>query len=114
MPARSRCFGRSAGVVPGVVVKRQRHPQAKRPMTLVDLLNIPRVGDPQIIADGRAITFMLATADWPANRRVPISGGSTATAPAYAGSSSEREAAAERALVADGSDCLPSRAAASS
>jgi len=44
--------------------------QAKRPMTLVDLLNIPRIGDPQIAPDGRAITFMLSTADWPANRRV--------------------------------------------
>ena len=44
--------------------------QAKRPMTLVDLLNIPRIGDPQVAPDGRAITFMLSTADWPANRRV--------------------------------------------
>jgi dipeptidyl aminopeptidase/acylaminoacyl peptidase len=44
--------------------------QAKRPMTLVDLLNIPRVGDPQISPDGSAITFMLSTPDWPANRRV--------------------------------------------
>ena len=39
-------------------------------MTLVDLLNIPRVGDPQLSPDGRAITFVLSTADWPANRRV--------------------------------------------
>ena len=39
-------------------------------MTLVDLLNIPRVGDPQLSPDGRAITFMLSTVDWPANRRV--------------------------------------------
>jgi dipeptidyl aminopeptidase/acylaminoacyl peptidase len=46
------------------------HSQTKRPMTLVDLLNIPRVGDPQISPDGSAITFMLSTADWPANRRV--------------------------------------------
>jgi dipeptidyl aminopeptidase/acylaminoacyl peptidase len=44
--------------------------QAKRPMTLVDLLNIPRVGDPQLSPDGRTITFILATPDWPANRRV--------------------------------------------
>ena len=42
----------------------------KRPMTLVDLLNIPRIGDPQLSPDGRALTFMLSTADWPANRRV--------------------------------------------
>ncbi|MEO5739162.1 MAG: hypothetical protein ABIS29_01025, partial [Vicinamibacterales bacterium] len=42
----------------------------KRPMALVDLLNIPRVGDPQISPDGSAITFMLTTPDWRANRRV--------------------------------------------
>src|SRR4051812_22326187 len=47
-------------------------PQARgtRGMTLVDLLNIPRVGDPQITADGRRITFTLATTDWPGNRRI--------------------------------------------
>lgn len=45
--------------------------QSKRPMTLVDLLNIPRVGDPQITRDGQRITFALATTDWPNNRRVP-------------------------------------------
>jgi dipeptidyl aminopeptidase/acylaminoacyl peptidase len=44
--------------------------QAKRPMTLVDLLNIPRIGDPQLSPDGQAITFWLSTADWPSNRRV--------------------------------------------
>jgi dipeptidyl aminopeptidase/acylaminoacyl peptidase len=44
--------------------------QARRPMTLVDLLNIPRVGDPQLSPDGRAITFILSTVDWIANRRV--------------------------------------------
>jgi Tol biopolymer transport system component len=43
---------------------------ARRPMTLVDLLNIPRVADPQLSPDGRAITFVLTTPDWPANRRV--------------------------------------------
>jgi dipeptidyl aminopeptidase/acylaminoacyl peptidase len=43
---------------------------SKRPMTLVDLLNIPRTADPQLSPDGRAITFMLTTPDWKANRRV--------------------------------------------
>ena len=42
----------------------------KRPMTVVYLLNIPRVGDPQISPDGRAIIFWISTPDWPANRRV--------------------------------------------
>ena len=44
---------------------------SKRPMTLVDLLNIPRVADPQLAPDGRRATFTLLTTDWPANRRVP-------------------------------------------
>jgi dipeptidyl aminopeptidase/acylaminoacyl peptidase len=44
--------------------------QARRPMTPVDLLNIPRVGDPQLSPDGTAITFALSTPDWAANRRV--------------------------------------------
>ena len=46
------------------------HAQAKRPMSLVDLLNIPRIGDPQLSGDGRRVTFSLQTTDWPANRRV--------------------------------------------
>jgi len=44
---------------------------ARRPMTLVDLLNIPRVGDPQLSRDGTRITFVLATTDWTGNRRIP-------------------------------------------
>lgn len=39
-------------------------------MTLVDLLNIPRVVDPQIAGDGRRIAFTLLTTDWPNNTRV--------------------------------------------
>ena len=45
--------------------------QPKRPMSLVDLLNIPRVADPQLSPDGHRATFMLSTTDWPGNRRVP-------------------------------------------
>jgi dipeptidyl aminopeptidase/acylaminoacyl peptidase len=52
---------------PGAVVRSQ----SKRPPTLVDLLNIPRIGDPQISRDGRRIIFSLATTDWPSNRRMP-------------------------------------------
>jgi dipeptidyl aminopeptidase/acylaminoacyl peptidase len=42
----------------------------RRPMGLVDMLNIPRVADPQMSPDGRAITFLQTTPDWKANRRV--------------------------------------------
>ena len=44
--------------------------KSRRPMTLVDLLNIPRVLDPQMSSDGTRIAFTLRTADWPNNRRV--------------------------------------------
>src|SRR5438132_11089872 len=44
--------------------------QSRRPMTLVDLLNIHRVLDPQMSSDGERIAFTLRTADWPNNRRV--------------------------------------------
>jgi dipeptidyl aminopeptidase/acylaminoacyl peptidase len=43
----------------------------RRPMTLVDLLNIPRIDDPQISRDGKRVAFQLRTTDWPGNRRVP-------------------------------------------
>ena len=47
------------------------HGQSKRPMTLVDLLSIPRVADPQLSPDGNTVAFMLATTNWAANQRVP-------------------------------------------
>jgi dipeptidyl aminopeptidase/acylaminoacyl peptidase len=46
------------------------HGQTRRSMTLVDLLSIPRVGDPQLSPDGQTVIFLLSTPDWPANRRV--------------------------------------------
>ncbi len=69
-------------------------------MTLVDLLNIPRVGDPQISPDGRAITFMLSTADWPANRRVAHLWRINTDGTGLAAALERAGAAAERAMVA--------------
>ena len=47
--------------------------QSKRAMTLVDLLNMPRVAvdSPQLTRDGRRIAFTMLTTDWPGNRRIP-------------------------------------------
>lgn len=42
----------------------------KRPMTLVDLLSLPGVQDPQLSPDGRHVLFVRDEADWKANRRV--------------------------------------------
>jgi acylaminoacyl-peptidase len=43
---------------------------AQRAMTLVDILNVPRVSDPQLSPDGRQILYVLSTPDWKANKRV--------------------------------------------
>ncbi len=71
MPARSCCFPAVLLAVCLALTSSASTQHVKRPMTLVDLLNIPRVGDPQISPDGRSLTFVLATTDWPANQRVP-------------------------------------------
>ena len=44
--------------------------QAPRPMTLVDILNMPQISDPQLSPDGRRILFVESKADWKLNRRV--------------------------------------------
>jgi dipeptidyl aminopeptidase/acylaminoacyl peptidase len=44
--------------------------QLQRPMTLVDLLNVPSLSDPQLSPDGRQLLYVLARADWKANRRM--------------------------------------------
>ena len=45
--------------------------QSKRSMTFVDLLEIPRVLDPQLSADGQEIAFTMLKADWKLGRRIP-------------------------------------------
>ncbi len=42
----------------------------QRPMSLVDLLEVPQLSDPQLSADGRQLLFVLNQADWEANRRI--------------------------------------------
>jgi len=44
--------------------------QARRPMTLVDVLNVPHLGSPQLSPDGRQILFVKEEADWKANQRI--------------------------------------------
>jgi dipeptidyl aminopeptidase/acylaminoacyl peptidase len=41
--------------------------QAKRPMTMVDLLEIPSLSDAQLSPDGQELLFVLAQVDWEAN-----------------------------------------------
>ena len=55
--------------------------QTPRSMTLVDLLNVPRLSDPRLSPDGRDVVYVQAQADWKANKRishlwrVPVAGG---------------------------------------
>jgi dipeptidyl aminopeptidase/acylaminoacyl peptidase len=44
--------------------------QSRRPMGAVDLLNVPRIIDPQVSPDGRDVLFIQATTDWRIGRRV--------------------------------------------
>jgi dipeptidyl aminopeptidase/acylaminoacyl peptidase len=42
----------------------------QRPMTLVDVMNVPQVSDPQIAPDGKQVLFVESEANWKANRRI--------------------------------------------
>ncbi len=44
--------------------------QTPRPMSLVDLIGIPRILDPQLSPDGRAVIYMLQREDWKADQPV--------------------------------------------
>src|SRR3954462_5395311 len=44
---------------------------APRPMSLVELAEIPRIVDAQLSPDGSSVAYMLQRADWKANRLVP-------------------------------------------
>src|SRR5262245_17898486 len=42
----------------------------QKPMTLVDVLNVPRISDPQLSPAGRQILFVHSDANWKTNKRV--------------------------------------------
>lgn len=43
---------------------------AQRPMTLVDMINVPQVSDPQISGDGRQVLYVRSEANWKADKRI--------------------------------------------
>ncbi len=45
--------------------------QSPRPMAIVDLLSLPRLADPDLSPDGRAVVFTKADADWKTGKRIP-------------------------------------------
>ena len=44
--------------------------QSPRPMTLVDVMNVPQVSDPQVSSNGRELAFVQSEPNWKANRRI--------------------------------------------
>lgn len=54
----------------GVVLFPAVSPAQPRNMTLVDLLNVPRVTAPQLSPDGSQLLYVRADADWKANTRI--------------------------------------------
>src|SRR5436190_13129329 len=44
--------------------------QSQRTMTLVDLLDVPRITNPQLSPDGKDVVYVQSQADWKANKRV--------------------------------------------
>ena len=54
----------------GAPMRAQQAP-LRRPMSIVDLAELPRILDPQLSPDGRFVVYMLNRADWRANRQVP-------------------------------------------
>ncbi len=44
--------------------------QNKVPMSIVDLINVPSIGSPQLSPDGNFILYTLSEANWDENKRV--------------------------------------------
>src|SRR5213594_3624535 len=44
--------------------------QTRRPMTLVDLIEVPQLSDPQLSPDGRQVLIVMSKPDWKANTRI--------------------------------------------
>src|SRR3954470_9319519 len=79
MPATHRARGTTridrtgATVLLGIVaLASSLHAQTRRPMTLVDLAELPRISGaaPQLSPDGRMVAYLLSRADWKAGRLV--------------------------------------------
>jgi len=53
-----------------VLVASMASAQDRRPMTAVDMVNVPFLSDPQISHDGSQVLYVLAEPDWEENKRV--------------------------------------------
>lgn len=62
--------GDGLAVMLAVIASGSASGQTPRLMTIVDLINVPRLSDPQLSADGRQVVYVRSDADWKANRRI--------------------------------------------
>ena len=60
----------AAGVPAAAQAPARRASAAPRPMTAVDLIDVPRLSDAQLSPDGTQIVFLRSDADWHANKRI--------------------------------------------
>src|SRR5262245_26353501 len=71
MPLRRRRFLLVALALAATVISTQFiAAQSPRPMSIVDLLSLPRLADPELSPDARSIVFTRADADWKTGKRV--------------------------------------------
>ena len=60
-----------AGILAGfIAVPPAAHAQGPRPMTFVDVIDMPLLHDPQLSPDGKRIVFVMLRADWRVNRPI--------------------------------------------
>ncbi len=63
-------FTVSKSFLAGAVLCAAALAQTPRPMTLVDLIDLPQVSDPQLSPDGRQVLFVKSEPNWKADRRI--------------------------------------------
>src|SRR5580692_8295635 len=64
MQKSARCF---LLILPVVTASMAQSPRA---MTLVDVMNVPQISDPQVSSNGREVLYVRSEPDWKANRRI--------------------------------------------
>lgn len=63
-------FPALSAILCAVLVLPIRAQETPRPMTIVDLINVPSIGDPQISPDGTQLLYVRSDADWDENATV--------------------------------------------
>jgi dipeptidyl aminopeptidase/acylaminoacyl peptidase len=53
-----------------VALAAQLQAQSKRPMTLIDMIEVPQLSDPQLSPGGKQVLFTMSKPDWNANTRI--------------------------------------------